>query len=421
MKSRLFLLACVALFAMSESPPAAGQTPGWELLGPEGGYVTALAQAPSNGNFLYAATQGYPTKGFKTTDHGEHWAATADLPTVALVLMVDQSSSSTVYGIAYSYFMQTTNGGGTWSQQYLPSNCYAYDVVQDPVASSTFHAGGYTYDGSQSQMGYFQTTDKGANWRKVQVTTEVGYAYAIEVDRVNPQHIYVGGYVVIGSYGYGRVYKSTNGGTSFSDITGTIQGTVNDILADPGVGGKVFVATNAGVYKTTNGGTAWAKNSGYLPSAYLIRQYIPNKNIMYASTYNTGVYRSTDGGVNWSATGGGIIGTGAGGLAVEGSTPECIFVGNKSGIYRSTNAGTAWQQKNSGLRATNITALACAPSSPTNLYAAVEYDAVYKTTGATQTSVVWNRLPDFYACENVTSIIISSTDPDRLYAFEGGG
>ena len=336
------------------------------------------------------------------------------------MLEVDPSNPSRVYGVAYSTFFSSTDGGGTWNSINLPANCYAQDVARDPASPSTFHLSGYIYDGSTSSFAYFRTTNSGTDWTVRTLASGTGYGYAVAVDPTNTQHVYAGGYIVIGSYVYGRIFKSTDGGSVFGDVTGTLPGMVNDILVDPGGGGKIFVACGAGVYRSSNGGSSWT--GVYVPSPEKLAFYPPNTNVMFASTYSYGVYKSTDGGATWDTTSrSGIVGSGVDPLVVEGSTPACVFIGNRTGVFRSTNAGASWRQTSTGLKGTMVTALVCAPSSPTIMYAGINYSGVFKTSGATQSTVTWSRLPDFYSCENVTDVFVSPVNPERLYAFEGGG
>ena len=108
-------------------------------------------------------------------------------------------------------------------------------------------------------------------------------------------------------------------------------------------------------------------------------------------------------------------------VCVEPSTPHTIFLANKAGILKSTDAGQTWSTSNHGLTCGSIQALGYEPGMPTTLFAAKDLDAVYKTSIASSTSVTWARLRDFYSCNGVTEIQISSTDPYVLYALDAGG
>lgn len=77
--------------------------------------------------------------------------------------------------------------------------------------------------------------------------------------------------IYISTKGYNngnKVFKSTNGGTSFTNISGNLPDVIiNKILLKQASGSTtVFVATNVGVYFTSNDGTSWGKLGNGLPN-----------------------------------------------------------------------------------------------------------------------------------------------------------
>jgi hypothetical protein len=72
------------------------------------------------------------------------------------------------------------------------------------------------------------------------------------------------------------------------------------------------------------------------------------------------------------------------------------------------------------MKSASITALCNAPSAPATVYAAFLNNAVFKSTAASGGTVTWQQLPDFYSCINIEDIVISPSNPDKLYAMEGG-
>jgi len=180
----------------------------------------------------------------------------------------------------------------------------------------------------------------------------------------------------------------------------------------------VFVGTYAGAFKSTDSGATWKQT--YIPTPFYFRVNPANSSEVFAGTA-IGVVRSTTGGDSWRDASTGIQGSGAGGLVLDPGSPEDLVFANTSGVFRTTNAGALWSGCNSGILAARISALRCVPSSPTDLYAAFYGNAVYKTTAATAADVLWDRLPQFYDCHNLEDILILPTDPNVIYAMEGGG
>jgi ligand-binding sensor domain-containing protein len=66
----------------------------------------------------------------------------------------------------------------------------------------------------------------------------------------------------------GHVFRSTNGGTSWTDRSGNLPATaVNALVVDPKNSRRLFIGTDRGVWRTTNSGTSWTGYSNGLPNA----------------------------------------------------------------------------------------------------------------------------------------------------------
>jgi len=265
-----------------------------------------------------------------------------------------------------------------------------------------------------------KSTNSGLTWTGRKLLTDQGAFQGVAVDQVNPNTVYLGGYTYVGSTYALKIFRSTDGGTNFVEKTGTMGGVyVYDVTEDPLAAGKLLVITNAGVYRSTNSGESWTVNSGYVP-AYRLAISKANTSTVYASTFTGVPYKSTDGGNNWTTTGGGISGSGYSVIYVESGTSPFVFYGNNSSVFRSTNGGTSWLSCCGGINCASITALRNAPSAPATLFAAFYNNALFKTTVASSATVTWQQMPDFYSCVSVEDVAITPTNPDKLYALEGG-
>ncbi|MDW7761748.1 MAG: hypothetical protein SCM96_14075 [Acidobacteriota bacterium] len=99
------------------------------------------------------------------------------------------------------------------------------------------------------------------------------------------------------------VWKSTNYGKTWVDISGNIPiGTVNVIREDPVDGNILYVGTDVGVYISKNKGKSWDVLGGNLPSVFVHNLIIhPRDNIIVIATHGRGMYAmdadSVNGGV----------------------------------------------------------------------------------------------------------------------------
>ena len=179
------------------------------------------------------------------------------------------------------------------------------------------------------------------------------------------------------SVGYGDgVYKSTDGGQSFTKVGLENSEHIGKIIVHPEDGNTVFVAAQGplwkdggdrGLYKTTDGGKTWSKSLHISDQTGINEVHFDptNPDIMYASSYQrrrhewvlidggpeSTVYKSTDGGGTWKKINKGLPGGDLGkiGLAISPINSEIVYAiveatEGLSGFFRSANRGETWQK-----------------------------------------------------------------------------
>lgn len=106
---------------------------------------------------------------------------------------------------------------------------------------------------------------------------------------------------------HNHLWRSINGGQTFTDITGTLPDRfIRDIALNPNNSQEVFVALSgfgAGhIFKSTNAGNTWTDVSTSLPDVpFHCVTYIPAyPNKIFAGS-DLGVFSSIDGGITWAA------------------------------------------------------------------------------------------------------------------------
>jgi len=200
-----------------------------------------------------------------------------------------------------------------------------------------------------SRGGLFISTNSGANWTVApgcDIMPTVRLA-SVCIDHTNDQILYLGtgdhNYYYAGS----GVYKSTNGGNTFSYI-GLAGKLVVDMIMDPLDNQKIVALTQTGVYKTNNGGTTWTLTSPSFAGDDL-KQKTRTSRVLYATSNATAFYRSTDFGDTWTQITAGIvlptgITTGAGcRVAVTPADTNIVYLGmvaNGGMIYKSVDGGS---------------------------------------------------------------------------------
>jgi photosystem II stability/assembly factor-like uncharacterized protein len=94
------------------------------------------------------------------------------------------------------------------------------------------------------------------------------------------------------------LYKSIDGGSTWSLLAPIQSSRCTRVLIHPGDANTVYVSGDAGLDKSTDGGATWTKLRSDHVSDMVMDPIAPNT--IYAGVYSAGVFRTTDGGENWS-------------------------------------------------------------------------------------------------------------------------
>ncbi|MBZ0204073.1 MAG: T9SS type A sorting domain-containing protein [Ignavibacteria bacterium] len=201
---------------------------------------------------------------------------------------------------------------------------------------------------SGSAISVFKSTDAGANFSPVAVGTnfsgsQAWYDFYMQVNPFDPNYAYVGSI---------DIWRTTDGGTSFQNITNGYSGGVvhvdeHNLDVNPLNADELFAVNDGGVWKSTNRGTSWINlNAGLtLTQFYRIASDPSNVNHVLGGTQDNGTQRTT-GTLNWAAAFGGD-----GGEVCFHSQNPLYMLGEtqNNGVRRSTNGGTSWQGATTGL------------------------------------------------------------------------
>jgi photosystem II stability/assembly factor-like uncharacterized protein len=167
-----------------------------------------------------------------------------------------------------------------------------------------------------------------------------------------------------GAGGNARVWKTTNGGTTWTNIltTGGSLGFINGIVFSRTMPSFGFIQSDPPngtpqpfwIAKTTDGGNNWAVTSApSMSSTYGIFNTlvaIDNQFYGYGVYPDPNVHITTDGGTTWNSRNLGITGNGTYGFAFSSDKTYGIAVTENSlpTIGRTTNGGVNWSPVNTG-------------------------------------------------------------------------
>ena len=196
---------------------------------------------------------------------------------------IDWNNNNVMVGsIQYGAFRRSTNGGASWASitnGLTGTGPWVAPIVQDPVSPNTYYCG---------YQNVYKSTNQGSNWTQISnINTSLD---EIKVCPSNPSIIYV--------TSAGGVWKTINGGGSWSNITSGISvnlGQITDLAVDNTNPNNIYVTMSgysAGnkVFVSHDGGVTWANYSTGLPN-------IPVNCILYVKNSPQALYVGTDVGV----------------------------------------------------------------------------------------------------------------------------
>ena len=231
--------------------------------------------------------------------------------------------------------------------------------------------------------GVWKTANAGTTWTPVfdeQGSYSIG---ALAIDPKDPLTVWVGTgeHNSQRSVGYGDgVYKSTDGGRTWTNTGLKLSGNIGRIAIDPKNSAVVYVAAQGplwsgggerGVYKTTDGGATWTqvlKGDNDWTGANEVHLDPRNPDVLYAVMWQrfrrqwgfidggpgSGIQKSIDGGKTWKKLTTGLPTEEMGkiGLAVSPADPSTVYAiieaaNRGGGVFRSTDAGSSWRKMSS--------------------------------------------------------------------------
>ncbi len=198
---------------------------------------------------------------------------------------IDRTNNNTmVESYVYGDFNISNNGGANWTSitnGLTGTGAWIAPIIQSPHAANTYYCG---------YQQVFKSTNKGTNWTQMGNISGSGQILYLAAAPSNSLVLYAAT--------SGAIYKTTNGGTSWSTITSglpTASAQITRIAVDNTDANNVFVtfsgysAANK-VFKTTDGGASWLNISTGLPN-------LPVNCIIYTNNTNDELYVGTDVGV----------------------------------------------------------------------------------------------------------------------------
>ena len=253
------------------------------------------------------------------------------------ILIHPTSPDTMLLGSVTGGIWKTTNGGVSWSPvQDFMANLGVSTMVMQPGNPNIMYAGTGEYTGPIRGGGIFKSIDGGTSWTQLPSTSTApspGLA-AANFYYVNRLAISPDGTTLLAATWAG-IFRSTDGGATFVRTTPVISGSIGfpDVRIHPTDSTRAVASTWTGeaIY-SRDGGATWLQASG-MPGGSTFRRselaYAPNAgNIVYASVDLEGgsLYKSTNGGESYTEVFDGLADTAFNPLGSQGWYDNMLFV-----------------------------------------------------------------------------------------------
>jgi len=409
--------------------------------------VTICEAQPDVMYAIYADASARFEGVYRSNDGGLTWSATNDGNLGNLYsnfgwyfgqIRVDPTDPNNVFALGVPMY-RSTNGGQSWFEEGANMHVDHHALEFAPSQPTR------VYNGNDG--GLYRSDDRGATWVKLYDQPSNQF-YAIEIDPADPTRLYGGtqdngtlrtadgsadgwerifggdGFTVIVDhtdsdvifveYQYGNLYRSTNGGASFSWAMNGIDGgdRMNwhtPVVMDP-VNPDVLYYGSHRVYKTTDGADSWQVVSGDLTNGNQGAGFGTITTLAIAPSSPAQVYAGTDDGNVWAYRpfSGQWVNISAGlpvrwvtDLAVHPTQPATVyatFSGLRwqepiSHVYRTTDGGLTWQDVSGNLPEAPVQSILIDPENPATLVVASDVGVYWTADGGQGWQVLGQGLP----------------------------
>lgn len=247
---------------------------------------------PTNPNIIYWESyfgQLYRTQSGSAANGEEITPQQAGAGAWVTPWVMDPNNTSTLYA-GYTDVWKSTNQGSSWfpiSSNLTSSGGKLKSLAVAPSNSSTIY--------TASDKNIWRTTNGGNSWNNIRtglpITNDGIFIRYITVDLDDASILYI---TLSGYAENQKVYKSTNGGNSWTNFSGSLPNVpANCLTIQPGGNEALYVGTDLGVYFRDASMSDWVSfNNGLPPMIVSELECKASSSKIIAATFGRGLWQS---------------------------------------------------------------------------------------------------------------------------------
>lgn len=429
--------------------------------------VFTVAIDQNNPTTIWAGTQ-YDSGIYKSTDSGDNWIkknnGITETNIVFREISVVNGDSNTIYasgevptGIQGNEFekvngviYKSTDGGENWTKIWNGNSLARWLCIGANPINLVSSTGIFDREASNTVgMGIMKSTDGGTTWNQSNTGITGSLFVGGMSDSATPGLLYIAtgnnAEVNLNTPIKGGVFKSTNGGTSWTQVIsstdvilpGYTEDVFNAVKIAPSNNDIVYAASAYAFYRSDDGGTTWTGHRGgtaVSPTSWGpngIRAGVPieitidktNPDILYAANYGGGIFKSIDGAKTWQVLGTGYSGATIHKIAPDSQNAAAFLTIGRSGPFKTLDSGSNYDglfYKDADNAEWYSTAVH--PTNSNTMFISDEHEGIIlkSTTGGLNWTEKFNQptanASVFNQRHGAKEIVISKSNPNTMYA-----